>query len=235
MKASPNRKSGFYLTLMLFCNLMLGCGQVDNANIPLSAETWRSLFDGETLLGWTGLNGATIGDGWEVVDSNLVLTARGAGDLLTLDTFRDFELQLEWKISVKGNSGILYRVANGDQPVWMSGMEYQVLDHEAYPGLVNSSRTAGAVFDLYAPSAEVVNPVGQFNQTRIRVEGNNVEHWLNGHKIISYTLWSDDWTVRFDNSKFATYKDFGRIQQGHIALQDHGDQVSYRNIRIKEL
>lgn len=198
-------------------------------------SAWEALFDGKTLTGWTGNNGSKVGDAWQVIDGNLVLTAGGAGDLLTAETFADFELQIEWKISKKGNSGILYRVAEGDEPVWASGMEYQVLDNIGYPELKNSDETAGSVFDIYAPTFEAVKPTGEFNKTRIRVENDQVEHWLNGEKVVSYNLKSSDWKARIANSKFSNYKQFGQIQRGHIALQDHGDKVWYKNIKIIEL
>ncbi|WP_444886144.1 3-keto-disaccharide hydrolase [Microbulbifer sp. JMSA008] len=212
-----------------------GCERVPVSSTQQVDGEWRYLFDGETLQGWTGTNGSQIGEAWQVVNGNLVLTAGGAGDLVTAEQFEDFELQLEWKISEGGNSGIIYRVADGDAPVWMSGMEYQVLDNAAFPNLEKPSHSAGSVFDMYAPSEESVKPAGQFNQTRIRVENGKVEHWLNGNKIVSYELWSEDWGKRLAGSKFSNYPDFARSESGYIALQDHGDKVWYRNIKIREL
>ncbi|MCH9691913.1 MAG: DUF1080 domain-containing protein [Gammaproteobacteria bacterium] len=204
--------------------------------IPQQQEgRWRSLFDGKTLTGWKGANGEKVGDAWQVIDGSLVLTAGGGGDILTQETFTDFELQLEWKISEKGNSGILYRVADDDQPVWASGIEYQILDNTGYPILKGTNEIAGSVFALYAPATEVDKPTGSYNKTRILLKDAQVEHWLNGHKIVSYNLKSDDWKQRVSNSKFSMYKKFGQLQSGHIALQDHGNRVWYKNIKIIEL
>ncbi|MCO1334985.1 DUF1080 domain-containing protein [Microbulbifer sp. OS29] len=214
---------------------MGGCEQIPGKADVQAEHQWRYLFDGETLQGWTGANGSQVGEAWQVIDDNLVLTTGGAGDIVTTDQFADFELELEWKISVGGNSGIIYRIADSDAPVWMSGMEYQVLDNTAFSNLEKLSHSAGSVFDMYAPSEDKVKPAGEFNKTRIRVEDGRVEHWLNGSLVVSYELWSADWDARLASSKFSAYSDFARSENGFIALQDHGDKVWYRNIRIREL
>ncbi|SHG22642.1 protein of unknown function [Microbulbifer donghaiensis] len=232
---ATKRKAKFGKLAAVGLALLSGVSACERAAQADAAEQWRPLFDGETLNGWTGVNGSRIGDAWQVVDGNLVLTAGGAGDLVSAEKFADFELQLEWKISERGNSGIIYRVADEDAPVWMSGMEYQVLDNAAYPELEKPSHSAGALFDLYAPSEEAVRPTGEFNSTKIRVEDGRVEHWLNGRMIVSYQLWSEDWRARLADSKFSDYQQFARTERGHIALQDHGDKVWYRNIKIREL
>ncbi|MFS1526150.1 DUF1080 domain-containing protein [Microbulbifer sp. 2304DJ12-6] len=224
--------------LMLVLPLLMasaGCERTGEIAAKQADAEWVDLFDGETLGGWTGVNGTQAGGAWQVLDGNLVLTAGGAGDLITAEQFADFELALEWKISQGGNSGIIYRAASGDAPVWMSGMEYQVLDNRAFPNLEKPSHSAGAVFDLYAPSAAKAKPAGQYNKTRIRLQDGRVEHWLNGTRIVSYRLWSDDWKTRFARSKFSNYPGFARSTRGHIALQDHGDKVWYRKIKIRRL
>ncbi|WKD51472.1 3-keto-disaccharide hydrolase [Microbulbifer spongiae] len=224
--------------MMLVIPLLMasvGCERTGKIAAGQAGAEWRDLFDGETLRGWTGVNGTRAGEAWQVIDGNLVLTAGGAGDLITTEQFADFDLTLEWKISPGGNSGIIYRVASGDAPVWMSGMEYQILDNSAFPNLEKPSHSAGAVFDLYAPSAAKAKPAGQYNKTRIRLQDGQVEHWLNGTRIVSYRLWSIDWKARFARSKFSNYPEFARSKKGHIALQDHGDKVWYRKIKIRRL
>jgi len=236
MKKFTVTKSGTSLlavAAMLFA--ASGCEQVPEKTDLKADHQWRYLFDGETLQGWTGANGSQVGEAWQVINGNLVLTDGGAGDIVTADQFADFELELEWKISEGGNSGIIYRVAGDNAPVWMSGMEYQVLDNSAFPNLEKLSHSAGSVFDMYAPNEDEVKPAGEFNKTRIRVEDGKVEHWLNGNMVVSYELWSEDWDTRLANSKFSSYPDFARSESGFIALQDHGDKVWYRNIRIREL
>lgn len=233
MKRYSTIKTGRLLLAGLLLGSLGACEKT--AQNSDHGSDWRPLFDGRTLDGWSGVNGAEIGSAWQVENGELVLTAGGAGDLVTREKFADFELQLEWKISAGGNSGIIYRVADGDGAVWMSGLEYQVLDNDGYPNLEKPSHTAGSVFDLYAPAAEVARPAGEYNSTRIRVEDGRVEHWLNGQKVVSFALDSEDWRQRLADSKFSDYAQFGRVGRGYIALQDHGDRVWYRNVKIREL
>lgn len=220
------------LSIGLLFGLLFGCGAI--VKEPDEAE-WISLFDGKTMKGWIGANQSDIGSQWQVLDGNMVLTEEGGGDITTVEKFSNFELSLEWKISEKGNSGIMYRVINDGDPVWMSGVEYQILDNNDYPGLTKESHKAGAVFDMYAPVIDAVKPVGEFNKTRIIVDHNHVEHWLNGQKVVEYEWKSDDWNQRLNNSKFKDWKNFGKNKSGYIALQDHGNLVTFRNIKIKKL
>ena len=218
---------GFYIVFMTLSS----CSVIDNQ------PQWRPLFDGLSLNGWTSSNGSPIGEQWQVVNGELVLTSAGGGDIITEDIFGDFELSLEWKITNQGNSGIFYRVAPDHQPVWMTGIEYQVLDNDSYPmqGADKENHTAGSVYGLYAPIFNASKPAMEFNHARIIVKNNQVEHWLNGKKIVAYKLGSDDWNHRVRSSKFLNFTGFGLAQRGHIALQDHGKKVWYRNIKIKEL
>jgi len=229
----------FFVTGAIFLVMFLFACNADRKKqepIPVSADGgWKSLFDGETLKGWSGANGAEIGSQWQVVNGDLVLTAGGGGDIITVDKYKNFELSLEWKISKAGNSGIFYRVVSDGDPVWMSGVEYQVLDNRNYPGLSNDSHKAGGVFDMYIPLVDSSQPVGEFNKARIIVNNGHVEHWLNDRKVVEYQWLSDDWKQRLAKSKFRDWKNFGRFEVGHIALQDHGNVVSYRNIKIKKL
>lgn len=198
-------------------------------------EGWVSLFDGKTFTGWSGANGGEIGQQWQAIDGEMVLTEGGGGDIVTQEKFTNFELSLEWKISPKGNSGIFYRVLNDGDIVYMSGVEYQVLDNDAYPDLSSDSHKSGGVFDMYAPINGEPKPVGEFNSARIVVDKGHVEHWLNGVKVVEYEWQSEDWDKHLNASKFKDWKNFGKAETGHIALQDHGDQVTYRNIKIRKL
>lgn len=206
------------------------------------AQGWRLLFDGRTTQGWRGFGkesmpvGPDNRPGWEVIDGCLVRTGPG-GDIITVDQFGSFELSLEWRVCAGGNSGIFYRVA--EQPdfqwVWQTGPEMQVLDNSEHRDGQKSLTSAGANYALYAPEKDATRAVGLFNEARIVVRGQRVEHWLNGEKLLEYELGGEDWKQRVASSKFAQMPAYGTMARGHIALQDHGDRVWYRNIKIREL
>ena len=197
---------------------------------------WRLLFDGESTAGWRGFKSASLPAGWQVKDSALTRVAE-AGDIVTDEVFRDFELTLEWKVAAGGNSGIMYRVSEAPELkyVWESGPEMQVLDDARHPDGAKPETSAGACYGLYPAPRGIVRPAGEWNQVRIVVQGKRVEHWLNGTRIVEYELGSPDWEDRVRKSKFASMPRYGREPAGHIALQDHGDWVAYRNIKIRVL
>jgi hypothetical protein len=197
-------------------------------------QGWRLLFDGRTTRGWRGFRQKRAPAGWQVVDGALTRVGQ-AGDIITDQEFGDFELALEWKISEGGNSGIMYRVVDAGEATYQSGPEMQVLDDAKHPDGRARLTAAGAAYGLYPAPAGVVKPAGEWNQVRIVVQGAHVEHWLNGQKVVEYELWSRDWKTKVANSKFAHWPGYGLAKQGHIALQDHGDWVAYRNIRIRVL
>jgi 3-keto-disaccharide hydrolase len=199
-----------------------------------SAMEWRPLFDGTDLAGWRGYRSATPPSGWHVVDGTLVRQGPG-GDIITADTFANFELALEWKIAPGGNSGIMYRVTEDAQAPYETGPEMQVLDDERHADGRSRLTAAGSLYALYPAPAGVVKPAGAWNAARIVVNGNHVEHWLNGTKTVDAEIGSDDWNQRVASSKFRRWPGFGKAKRGHIALQDHGDWVAYRNIQIRVL
>jgi 3-keto-disaccharide hydrolase len=199
------------------------------------AAGWKLLFDGKTLAGWQGFKSQTPPTGWEAVDGLLVREGSGSGDLMTADEYGDFELQLEWKISKGGNSGIMFHVTTDGPETWSTGPEMQVLDNAGHKDGQNAATSAGSNYALHAPVRDVTKPVGEWNAARILVGGRHVEHWLNGVKIVEYELWSPDWEARVKASKFGKMPGYGRAKKGHIALQDHGDLVWYRNIKIRPM
>ncbi len=206
------------------------------------AEGWRLLFDGRTTAGWRGFkrDGIPAGPdgepGWKVIDGCLVRTGPG-GDIITTEQFGNFELKIEWRISAAGNSGIFYRVGEDGELrwVWETGPEYQVLDNSEHADGRSALTSAASNYALYAPSRDATQPVGLFNEARIVVDGGRVEHWLNGEKVVEYEIGSDEWKRRVAGSKFASMPHYSTRDVGHIALQDHGDRVWYRNIKIREL
>lgn len=199
------------------------------------AGTWVSLFDGQRIVGWH--NFATPNQpvaGWSAINGELVRTGDG-GDLVTDKPYANFELELEWKVEPKGNSGIIYRIDPKAEVTYRSGPEMQVLDDAGHADGQNPLTSAGANYALHPAPRGVVKPAGTWNTARLVVNGAHVEHWLNGQQVVTYELGSPDWATRKAASKFADVAEYGRATSGYIALQDHGDRVYYRNIRIKEL
>ena len=194
------------------------------------AAGWRLLFDGESLDGWRAYDSEAPPDGWRAEDGTLHRFASG-GDIMTVERFDDFELVLEWRISEGGNSGIFYHGRPGYDHIYDAAPEMQVLDDDRHPDGGNPLTSAGAVYGLYPAPRGVVRPAGEWNRARIITRGDHVEHWLNGKRIVEYELGSEDWRERVADSKFAG-TDYGRFRSGHIGLQDHGDLVWYRNIKL---
>jgi hypothetical protein len=206
-------------------------------NVLSAAEKeagWKLLFDGQSAKGWRGYMKKKAPDGWRVEDGALTRAAP-AGDLITEQQFRDFELALEWKISEGGNSGIMFRVVEGADATYKTGPEMQVLDDARHADGRSRLTAAGSAYGLYAAPAGVVRPAGEWNQVRLLVRGHHVEHWLNGVKVVEYELESPEWEAKVAASKFRQWPGYGRSPKGHIALQDHGDRVWYRSIKIREI
>lgn len=262
MYASHIRSTITIVAVMLMLS-GLGCepaGQTTQAteNILSDAERgagWELLFDGSTFDGWRGLGRDDIPEGhWTIEDGTIRKVASGdvptapdgqpleGGDILTEETFDDFELIFEWRVSEVGNSGIKYNVS---EPMSMShppihaalGFEYQILDDDRHPDAENGpTRMAGALYDMIPPGdLKRLGPVGAWNQARLLFDGNHGEHWLNGELVVEFDLG----TARFDSllaaSKYAEIEGFADRRTGHIVLQDHGDDVWYRNIKIRRL
>ena len=198
---------------------------------------WEVLFDGTHTDHWRGYRQDSLPPAWTIADDgSLYFSGEGGGDIVSRQQYEDFELELEWKISEGGNSGIMYRVSEDHDYPWRTGPEMQVLDDAAHPDAGNGpDRMAGANYDMHPPATNAVRPAGEWNQVRIVVDSAHVEHWLNGQKIVEYELWSDEWKARIAESKWIDMPSYGMERGGHIALQDHGDPVWYRNIRIRRL
>lgn len=209
----------------------------DKPNELTAAEKkagWKLLFDGKTTDGWRGYKKDRMPDGWKVENGALVRVS-GGGDIVTTEQFDNFELSLEWKIAPGGNSGIMYRVSESEGAPYMTGPEMQVLDNSKHADGKNPLTSAGACYALYPPPKDVTRPVGEWNRARILVNGNKVEHWLNGEKLVAYEIGSEDWNRKIAASKFKSWARFGKEPKGHICLQDHGDRVEYRSIKIRPL
>lgn len=210
------------------------------------AAGWELLFDGETTDGWRGYNAESFPDiGWEVDDGELrVLESGGAeegrgGDIVTTETYDDFVLTLEWKISEGGNSGIFYRALEQEGiAIFWSAPEMQVLDNANHPDAErgeDGNRKAGSLYDLIPADPQTFTGHGEWQKVMIVAEGPHIEHWLNGEKVLEYELWTPEWYELVRNSKFLEHPEFGDARKGRIGLQDHGNLASFRNIKIKEL
>lgn len=199
------------------------------------AEGWRLLFDGTTTSGWREFRQPSVSSGWQAEDGSLVRMAEGAGDIITNEKFGNFELALDWNVSEGGNSGIFYRVNEQADTIWKAAAEMQVLDDARHEDGKSPLTSAGALYDLIPAPRGIVRPAGQWNEARIVVNGDHTEHWLNGVKLLEYEWGSPDWNDRVAKSKFRAMPLYGRATKGNIGLQDHGDRVSFRNIRIRVL
>jgi hypothetical protein len=197
-------------------------------------QGWQLLFDGSSTGGWRGYNRSDMPEGWQAVDGALTRVAE-AGDIITLEQYGDFELALEWLLRPRGNSGVFYRATESDDPIYYSAPEMQVLDDAGHADGGSRLTAAGANYGLHPAPEGVVRPAGEWNSVRLVVDGNHVEHWLNGQKVVEYELGSEDWKQRVANSKFVEWPAYGTAARGHIGLQDHGDWVAFRHIRIRVL
>jgi len=199
-------------------------------------EGWTVLFDGTDAGNFRGYKKSDLPPCWTVVDGTLHFKrGTGSGNIITKEQYANFELVFEWKVSEGGNSGVMYRVAEIDGEPYLTGPEYQILDNAKHNDGKKAETSAAACYGLYACTEDATKPAGEWNTAKLVVNGEKVEHWLNGKKVVEYTLGSDDWKKRIEASKFKDWKLFGKQPKGHIALQDHGDDVWYRNIKIKNL
>ncbi|EDY22469.1 protein of unknown function DUF1080 [Chthoniobacter flavus Ellin428] len=201
------------------------------------ADGWKLLFDGKDTDGWVAIGKTAFPEkGWSVQDGVLVhAEAGGGGDVVTKDRFENFELTFDWIIGAGANSGVKYNLPNPDKNV---GFEYQLLDDEHHPDGIKGGRLhqTGSLYDLIEPPADKkINPVGEWNSSRIVVKGNHCEEWLNGVKTVEFELGSDDMKARIAKSKFAKVAHFGEKVSSPILLQDHGGLVKFRDIKIRTL
>ena len=204
-------------------------------------EGYKLLFDGKTTIGWRGLNKEKFPEkGWEIDKGMLHCVANGkGGDIITEEEYGNFELKLEWKIAKGGNSGIFYRgKETPGSGIWKSAPEMQVLDNENHADAKkgkNGNRKAGTLYDLIPAVPQNAKPFGEWNSVKIVCRDTHIEHWMNGEKVLEYDTDTEEWNELVKNSKFAPYPEFGKMSEGHIALQDHGDDVWFRNIKIRML
>jgi hypothetical protein len=202
-------------------------------------EGWKLLFDGKTTEGWRNYKKESISDKWQVRDGALTLPTGGGGDIITKEQFDSYELVLDWKISPGGNSGLMFHVTEEGNTPWKTGPEIQIQDNVEG----HDPQKAGWLYQLYEPPKEpktgkpidATRPAGEWNTLRVVLNGSRGEIHMNGVKYAQFEMWGDDWNQRIARSKFAREPGFGQARKGHIALQDHGDVVAFRNIKIRPL
>jgi hypothetical protein len=210
------------------------------------AEGWKSLFDGKTVKGWHKYGGDPVGSAWKVKEDYLYLDTSqkkngsvvGGGDIVTDEEYDNFHFQTEWKIAANGNSGIIFYIHEDKKQFnwpWETGPEMQVLDNQGHPDALYPKHRAGDLYDLIACSKEVVKRAGEWNLAEIKCVNGKLDMYLNGVNVISTTMWDDNWKKMVRESKFRNMPAFGTFRKGRIGLQDHDNEVCYRNIRIRKL
>jgi hypothetical protein len=233
--------------LLAACNSQSGSTPTITKDSTQTAnDGWVSLFDGKTTAGWHKYGGGPVGAAWKVADSSIYLDTTdkkdwqidNGGDIVSDSEYSNFDLKLEWKIAKNGNSGIMFYVHEDSAKYkwpWNSGPEMQVLDNEGHPDGKIEKHHAGDLYDLIASTKQSAKPVGEWNQVEIKCLDGKLDLYLNGENVVSTTLWDDNWKKLIAGSKFKDMPGFGTFKTGHIALQDHGNTVWFRNIMIKKL
>ena len=251
------KRAAWFVLTAVTCGV--ACGQEERRATPAAvspcegmnvltdaekAAGWKLLFDGKSKSGWHGYNGQSI-ESWTVEDCALksVPSAENPGseqshDLATDAEYKDFEISVDWKATKGGNSGLLYGVREDqkyDAP-YKTGPEYQLIDDLGFPEKLEDWQKAGANYAMHVPNDQKeLKPAGEWNVTKILVNGPHVEHWLNGKKIVEFERWTDDWKKRRDAGKWKDEPDYGTAETGRIVLQDHGSVFWFRNVKIRAI
>lgn len=209
-------------------------------------EGWLLLFDGKTTKGWHKYGGQAVGSAWRVRDGYLYLDTsekenwqiKNGGDIVSDEEFENFHLKLEWKIAKNGNSGIIFYIHEDKSKYnwpWETGPEMQVLDNNGHPDAKIIKHRSGDLYDLISCSKETTRPYGEWNLAEVKCVNGKLDLYLNGENVVSTTVWDNSWRKLVAGSKFKNMPGFGTYKKGRIGLQDHGDEVCFRNIRIKRL
>jgi len=205
-----------------------------------AGKGWQLLFDGQTTKGWRGYNMKEFPECWAIEEGALTMNTTGGSesqDIITEKKYRNFVLSLEYKLTKAANSGIMYQVKEDTiyKFPYETGPEFQVIDHEGWPDKLEDWQINGANYAMYPPKAKPYKPVGEWNHAMLVVNGNKVTQILNGQIVVEYEKYSDEWNKLRNSGKWANFPDWGKFDEGHIALQNHGTKVWYRNIKLKEL
>ena len=235
MQFSPFQRVELFLGLVTFTTLLAAATPCNQLTDEEKASGWRLLFDGKTTKGWHGFKQESLPDKtWEVEGEWLHCHGKPGDDILSEGEFEQFDLQWEWKMNPRGNSGVKYFVVETRNNI--IGHEYQIVDDDTEPDGKKPKHITASFYDVLAPTVKTpMKPMGELNQSRIVVQGNHVEHWLNGVKVLEYELGSDAVKAAVAQSKFRNVQGFGNRAKGHILLQSHGGVIWFRNIKIRDL
>lgn len=232
----------YIMGLTIALSLSLTAQAADNQlTAAEKADGWEILFDGNDInASWRGFKMDKAPTKWEIEDGAIFFNPNNygtGGDIISREQYSEFEFSLEWKVAPASNSGIFYLAVESDDYKfpYETAPEMQVLDDDRHGDGKIEQHRSGDLYDLIKSRVENVKPVGQWNKVLIKVKGNNLEHWQNGELVIKTTMWDDNWAALIKDSKFATWPGFGKAKIGHFALQDHGDPVWYKNIKVKKL
>ncbi|WP_273046354.1 DUF1080 domain-containing protein [Pseudoalteromonas sp.] len=195
---------------------------------------WQLLFNGQDMSHWRNFKSDEISPQWVITDGAMMLT-KGGGDILTKKMYRNFDLKIDWKISTKGNSGIFVLADELGSMIYSHAPEVQIIDNEEHPDNEIDSHLSGSIYDLFAAPKAAHKPANTWNKVRIQMHDKHLQVWQNGISTLSIVIGSNTWDTLVKNSKFSTWLNFATADRGHIGLQDHGDKVWFKNIKIKEL
>lgn len=222
--------------LILVCSFMLSANHHDNSLTKDEKDAgWELLFNGKDMSQWRNFKSESLSPKWQIIDGAMVLSEKGGGDILTLKQYQDFELLLEWKIAEVGNSGIFILADEKGQHIYSHAPEVQILDNERHPDNKVDSRLSGSMYDMLASPKSSHKPAGEWNHIRIKLNDMHLQVWQNDINTLSIVIGSSGWDKLVASSKFATWQGFGKNKSGHIGLQDHGDIVAFKNIKIRAL
>lgn len=194
-------------------------------------DGWELLFNGKDLSQWRNFKGEGVREQWIVEDGAFTLTKKGGGDIMTKKQYGAFEIKFDYKISKGGNSGFMYHVTEEENTPWKTGPELQIQDN--VDG--KDPQKAGWLYQLYAAKTDATNPAGEWNTVHVIITPDKCVHYMNGTKYVEYVKGSKDWDEKVAASKFSKFPKFGKPTKGHINFQDHGNVVSFRNVKIKDL
>jgi hypothetical protein len=215
-------------------------GTINSLTSTQKKQGWKLLFDGRSLDGWRTYQNKNS-DSWSV--NKGILHCKGStddksdmrADLITQNQFDNFDLSVDWKISPEGNSGIIYLCNEKEKAAYLTGPEYQIIDDKGFPEKLEDWQMTGANYAMDAAPSALTKPVGEWNNTRIVVNKGHVEHWLNGKKVVDIHMWTPEWQKKKIEGKWKDAPNYGTVKKGHIALQDHGSEAWFRNIKIRKL